>query len=84
MTKKEKKTNKDSYLSAVKFELKKVSWPKIKDIFKYTCATIVFCLVLAGYFSLLNLILSLITTSCSMFPALDFGTNTPLSFSYTT
>ena len=60
MTKKEKKTNKDSYLSAVKFELKKVSWPKIKDIFKYTCATIVFCLVLAGYFSLLNLILSLI------------------------
>ena len=48
MTKKEKKTNKDSYLSAVKFELKKVSWPKIKDIFKYTCATIVFCLVLAG------------------------------------
>ena len=60
MTKKEKKTNKDSYLSAVKFELKKVSWPKIKDIFKYTCATIVFCIVLAGYFSLLNLILSLI------------------------
>ena len=60
MAKKEKKKNNDSYLSGVKFELKKVSWPKFKDIIKYTLATVVFCLVLAGYFSLLNLILSLI------------------------
>ncbi len=60
MAKKEKKTNNDSYLSGVKFELKKVSWPKFKEILKYTFATIVFCLVLAGYFSILNLILSLI------------------------
>lgn len=60
MAKKENKKNNDSYLSGVKFELKKVNWPKFKDIIKYTLATVAFCLVLAGYFSLLNLILSLI------------------------
>ena len=55
-----KKSNKESYLSGVKSELKKVSWPKFKDILKYTIATIIFCLILAGFFSILNLILSLI------------------------
>ena len=52
-----KKSNKESYLSGVKSELKKVSWPKFKDILKYTFATIIFCLILAGFFSILNLIL---------------------------
>ena len=55
-----KKSEKESYLSGVKSELKKVSWPKFKDILKYTFATIIFCLILAGFFSILNLILSLI------------------------
>ena len=55
-----KKSNKESYLSGVKSELKKVSWPKFKDILKYTFATIILCLILAGFFSILNLILSLI------------------------
>ena len=55
-----KKSDKESYLSGVKSELKKVSWPKFKDILKYTFATIIFCLILAGFFSILNLILSLI------------------------
>lgn len=55
-----KKSNKESYLSGVKSELKKVSCPKFKDILKYTFATIIFCLILAGFFSILNLILSLI------------------------
>lgn len=55
-----KKNNKESYFSGVKAELKKVSWPKFKDILKYTFATIIFCLILAGFFSILNLILSLI------------------------
>ena len=55
-----KKSDKESYLSGVKSELKKVSWPKFKDILKYTLATIIFCLILAGFFSILNLILSLI------------------------
>lgn len=55
-----KTSDKESYLSGVKSELKKVSWPKFKDILKYTFATIIFCLILAGFFSILNLILSLI------------------------
>ena len=55
-----KKSDKESYLSGVKSELKKVSWPKFKDILKYTFAAIIFCLILAGFFSILNLILSLI------------------------
>lgn len=55
-----KKINKESYLSGVKAELKKINWPKFKDILKYTFATIIFCLILAGFFSILNLILSLI------------------------
>lgn len=55
-----KKSDKESYLSGVKSELKKVSWPKFKDILKYTFATIILCLILAGFFSILNLILSLI------------------------
>lgn len=55
-----KKNIKESYFSGVKAELKKVNWPKFKDILKYTFATIIFCLILAGFFSILNLILSLI------------------------
>ena len=55
-----KNSNKESQLSGVKSELKKVSWPKFKDILKYTFATIIFCLLLAGFLSILNLILSLI------------------------
>ena len=37
-----KKNNKESYFSGVKAELKKVSWPKFKDILKYTFETIWF------------------------------------------
>ena len=55
-----KKNIKESYFSGVKAELKKVNWPKFKDILKYTFATFIFCLILAGFFSILNLILSLI------------------------
>ncbi|HCY44958.1 MAG TPA: preprotein translocase subunit SecE [Firmicutes bacterium] len=47
-------------MSLTKQELKKVSWPSIKDILKYTGATIVFVLILAGFFSLLNLGLSFV------------------------
>ena len=57
---KEKKEKKESKISLTKQELKKVSWPSIKDILKYTRATIVFVLILAGFFSLLNLGLSFV------------------------
>lgn len=55
-----KEKNKDSYFRGVKSELKKVSWPKFKDVIKYSAATIVLCLIMAGWFSLLNLALSYI------------------------
>lgn len=54
------KQTKESFASNVKQELKKVTWPSAKDIIKYTLATLVFCLLLAGFFSLLSLILSII------------------------
>ena len=47
-------------MDKVKQEIKKVSWHSINDIFKYTGATIVFVLILAGFFSLLNLGLSFV------------------------
>lgn len=58
--KKTKKVKKDSLFSQVRQELKKVKWPQFKDVVKYSVATIVFCLILAGFFSILNLILSFI------------------------
>ena len=64
-TKKVKKINKkeskkQGYLKQVRSEMKKVSWPSKKDVAKYTIATLVFCLVVCGFFQLLNLALSFI------------------------
>ena len=53
-----KKTKKENFLKSIKLELKKVKWPTIKEIAKYTFATLIFCLVLACFFMVLNLILS--------------------------
>lgn len=53
--KKEKKTG---YLKEVRLELKKVSFPSLKEVVKYTLATIVFCGLLVLFFLLLNLALS--------------------------
>ena len=57
---KEKKEKKDSYLKEVSTEMKKVSWPTRKDVIKYTFATILFCLVISGFFQLLQLGLSFV------------------------
>lgn len=61
-TKKTKKTTakKQGYLKQVKSEMKKVSWPEKKDVAKYTIATLAFCLIVCGFFQLLNLVLSFI------------------------
>ena len=58
-TKKEN-TKKQSYLKQVKSEMKKVSWPEKKEVAKYTIATLTFCLIVCGFFQLLNLVLSFI------------------------
>ncbi len=46
---------KKGYFKAVKSEMSKVVWPKKSDLVKYTVATIVFVIVLVGFFLLLNL-----------------------------
>ena len=55
-----KKEKKNGFLKETRNEMKKVSWPNKKDVFKYTLATLVFCLVVVGFFQLLNLGLSFI------------------------
>lgn len=57
---KEKKEKKNGFLKETRNEMKKVSWPNKKDVFKYTLATLVFCLIVVGFFQLLNLGLSFI------------------------
>lgn len=53
-------TKKQGYLKQVRSEMKKVSWPEKKDVAKYTIATLAFCLIVCGFFQLLNLVLSFI------------------------
>ena len=59
---KTKKANKakKSYFKAVKSEMSKVVWPKKNEIIKYTIATVVFAIILVGFFLLLNLGLSVV------------------------
>ncbi len=54
------KTPKESYLKGVKKEMKLVKWPTFKEVVKYTIATVIMCLVVCGFFLLLNLLLSLV------------------------
>ena len=54
------KSPKESYLKGVKKEMKLVKWSSFKEVVKYTIATVVLCLVVCGFFLLLNLLLSLV------------------------
>ena len=53
--KEDKKEPKQSFFKASATELKKVVWPKIGDVVKYTLAVIFFCIFLALFFELLEL-----------------------------
>lgn len=59
--KKERKAPKENYFVGVRNELSKVKWPSKKEVMKYTMATIIFVVVLVGFFILMSLIMSLIT-----------------------
>lgn len=50
-----KKAKKSGYFKEVGKELSKVKWPEKKDIFKYTIATIIFVLIVVGFFLLLTM-----------------------------
>lgn len=58
--KKQTKTKKESFLKGVRLELKKVTWPTKKDVFKYSIATLIFCVVVMIFFQILDLGLSVI------------------------
>lgn len=54
----ERKAPKENYFVGVRNELSKVKWPSKKEVFKYTMATIIFVLLLVGFFILMNLVMS--------------------------
>ena len=58
--KKVEKKKKESLLKGVRQELKHVTWPSRKDIFKYSLSTLIFCVVIMVFFQCLDLILSLV------------------------
>ena len=60
MAKEKKKVKKESKWKGFKSELKKVTWPSKKEVFKYSVATLVFCFVVMAFFQLLDLGLSVI------------------------
>lgn len=59
-TKKKEKNNKpkEKFLVGVKKEMKLVIWPTLKEILKYTLATIIFCIILVVFFEALNLVMA--------------------------
>lgn len=57
---KTKKVKEKGYFKKVSGELKLVKWPSLKEVLKYTFATIIFCAILCGLFMLLYLLLSVV------------------------
>lgn len=53
--KKQQKAKKVGYFKGVSNELSKVKWPDKKEVFKYTISTIIFVLVVVGFFVLLTM-----------------------------
>ncbi|MGN1379287.1 MAG: preprotein translocase subunit SecE [Bacilli bacterium] len=54
------KVKKENYFKGVIKEMKLVKWPTTKEVVKYTIATLVLCVIICGFFLLLNLLLSII------------------------
>ncbi len=58
--KNKKSTKKESFFKNVIYEMKKVKWPEFKNVAKYFLATLIFCLILVGYFQGLDFVSSII------------------------
>ncbi len=58
--KKEKKVKKPGYFKQVRSEMKQVVFPSKKEVFKYTCATIIIVLLMIGFFELVSFVLSIV------------------------
>lgn len=52
---KPKKEKKDGFFRNMRKEMKKVSWPKLGDVAKYSFAVLIFCLIFVGFFKLIEL-----------------------------
>jgi len=61
-SKKNVKNNKpkEKFTEGIKKELKVVKWPTVKEILKYTLATVIFCIILVAFFEVLNLVMAFI------------------------
>jgi len=57
---KTKKTSKKSFLKEVKAEMKKVKWPTKKEMIKYSITTLLFILLFAGFFYLIDVLFALL------------------------
>ncbi len=58
--KKKSAKKKEGFLELVGKELKKVVWPKIGEIIKYSIAVIIFCVILCLFFEGINLLAAFI------------------------
>ena len=57
---KTKKTSKKSFFKEVKAEMKKVKWPTKKEMVKYSITTLLFILLFAGFFYLIDVLFALL------------------------
>ena len=57
---KTKKTSKKSFLKEVKAEMKKVKWPTKKEMVKYSITTLLFILLFAGFFYIIDVLFALL------------------------
>lgn len=60
--KKNKKEKKEPFLISIKKEMKKVKWTNKKDMFKYSTATLFFICFFAAFFTIANLLITLLRT----------------------
>ncbi len=58
--KKQKNRRKEGFFKGIRLELRKVTWPSKKEVFKYSVATLVFCIIIMGFFQFLDLGLSVV------------------------
>ena len=54
------KAKKVSFLKQVKSEMKKVKWPSKKEMVKYSITTLVFIVLFAGFFYLIDVLFALL------------------------
>ena len=62
---KTKKEKKGGFFRNMYKELKKVSWPGAGEVFKYSFAVLVFCLIFVGFFKLVELLSAFLKTVVS-------------------